>query len=207
MSMTTDKSGPDLGRYLYSIAVIADTHMNEEEYGSASPYECNRVANARTRWVINRIMTSTNPAEEFRDDLANANRVAEALLATLAVAGRGPVDVFVDTFADIDRGYFVRNGLVDRRYNPRLGSHVVKNLYGALNASAKPLTSGGSHDVTSARICTVEVDGDEVALVLPQQKVRVDRVPANRRDAGSGTARRIDLETGRVSRVRWRRVG
>jgi hypothetical protein len=50
-------------------------------------------------------MTSTNPAEEFRDDLANASRVAEALLATLAVAGRGPVDVFVDTFADIDRDY------------------------------------------------------------------------------------------------------
>ena len=73
-----------------------------------------------------------------------------------------------------------------------------------MNVSAKPLTSGGSHDVTSARICTVEVDGDVVALVLPQQNVRVDRVPANRRDAG--TARRIDLETGRVSRVRWRRV-
>src|SRR5262249_19168488 len=47
-------------------------------------------------------MTSTNPAEEFRDDLANANRVAEALLATLAVSGPGKVDVFVDTFADID---------------------------------------------------------------------------------------------------------
>ena len=148
-------------------------------------------------------MTSTNPAEEFRDDLANANRVAEALLATLAVGGRAPVD----TFADIDRGYFVRNGLVDRRYNPRLGSQVVRNLYGALNASAKPLTRAGSHDVTSSRICTAEVEGEVIALVLPQQKIRVDRVPANRRDASSGTARRIDLETGRVSRVRWRRVG
>lgn len=53
--MTTGHSGPDLGRYLFSIAVIADTHMNEEEYGSASPYECNQVANSRTRWVIHRI--------------------------------------------------------------------------------------------------------------------------------------------------------
>src|SRR5262245_55422544 len=143
-------------------------------------------------------MTSTNPAEEFRDDLANANRVAEALLAVLAVAARGQVDVFVDTFADIDRGYFVRNGLVDRRYNPRLGSHVVRNLYGALNASAKPVTRGGSHDVTSGRICTAEVEGEVMALVLPEQKIRVDRVPANRRDAISGKARRIDLETGRI---------
>jgi len=152
-------------------------------------------------------MTSTNPAEEFRDDLANANRVGEALLATLAVSGPGKVDVFVDTFADIDRGYFVRNGLVDRRYNPRLGSQVVRNLFGALNASAKPLTRGGLHDVTSARICTVEVGGETVALVLPQQKVRVDRVPVDGRDLNAGTARRIDLETGRIWRVRWRRTG
>jgi len=45
----------DLGRYLFSIAVIADTHMNEVEYGSSSPYECNRIANARTRYVIERL--------------------------------------------------------------------------------------------------------------------------------------------------------
>ena len=45
----------DLGRYLFSIAVVADTHMNEVEYGSASPYECNRIANARTRYVVERL--------------------------------------------------------------------------------------------------------------------------------------------------------
>ena len=115
--------------------------------------------------------------------------------------------MFVDTFADIDRGYFVRNGLVDRRYNPRLGSHVVKNLHSALNASGEPVKRGGSHEVTSARICTMKVGEDVVGLVLPEQKVRVDRVPAERGDAGTaGTARCTDLETGRVTRVRWRRV-
>ena len=41
-----------LGAYLFTIAVIADTHMNQEEYGSTSPYETNRVANARTRHVV-----------------------------------------------------------------------------------------------------------------------------------------------------------
>jgi predicted phosphodiesterase len=45
----------DLGRYLFSIVVVADTHMNEVEYGSSSPYECNRIANARTRYVIERL--------------------------------------------------------------------------------------------------------------------------------------------------------
>jgi 3',5'-cyclic AMP phosphodiesterase CpdA len=45
----------DLGRYLFSIAVVADTHMNEVEYGSSSPYEVNRIANARTRYVVERL--------------------------------------------------------------------------------------------------------------------------------------------------------
>ncbi len=155
-------------------------------------------------------MSSTNPAEDFRDDLANANRVAEALLAALARGAphRPPVDVFIDTFADIDRGYFVRNGLVDRRYNPRLAGHVVRNLYGALNEDSEPVTPGGLHDVTSARICTAARGGELVALVLPQRKVRVDRVPAGARDAGAGgTARCVDLGTGRITRVPWRRAG
>jgi hypothetical protein len=83
-------------------------------------------------------MASTNPAEAFADDRANANRVAEALTAALAAAspGRPEVDVFLDTFTDIDRGYFLRHGLVDRRFNLRLASHVVRHLHAALNEGA-----------------------------------------------------------------------
>jgi 3',5'-cyclic AMP phosphodiesterase CpdA len=167
-------------------------------------------ADLRFRATCHIRMTSTNPAEDFTDDLANANRVAEALLAALAQGApdRNLLDVFIDTFADIDRGYFVRNGLVDRRYNPRLGSHVVRNLYGALNAGGGPVRRGGVHEVPSARICTVELGGEVVALVLPQQKARVDRVPADGSAAGpGGTARCADLETGRITRTPWKRVG
>ncbi len=50
-------------------------------------------------------MVSDNPAEAFVDDLANANRVAEALVAARTLEH---VDVYVDSLIDIDRGYFAR---------------------------------------------------------------------------------------------------
>ena len=43
------------------------------------------------------------------------------VLATLDGARAHPeLDVFLDSFMDIDRGYFVRHGLIDRRGTPRL---------------------------------------------------------------------------------------
>jgi 3',5'-cyclic AMP phosphodiesterase CpdA len=41
-----------VGAHIHTFAVIADTHMNQSEDHSSSPYPCNRLANARTRHVI-----------------------------------------------------------------------------------------------------------------------------------------------------------
>ena len=46
---------------------------------------------------------------------------------------------FLDSFADIDRGYFMRTGVVDRRYNPRAGWRALRSLHGALDEIAGPL--------------------------------------------------------------------
>ena len=40
------------GKHLMTFAVIADTHMNQTEDYSSSPYPANALANARTRQVI-----------------------------------------------------------------------------------------------------------------------------------------------------------
>jgi predicted phosphodiesterase len=56
------------------------------------------------------------PDQDWRDDAAIAARVAEARAAALA---HPEVTVWLDTFLDVDRGYYVRNGLADRRMNPR----------------------------------------------------------------------------------------
>jgi len=43
------------------------------------------------------------------------------------------VKVFLDTFMDLDRGYFPRLKLYDRRLNPRKGGRAVRRLAGAIN--------------------------------------------------------------------------
>ena len=86
-------------------------------------------------------LATSNPAGEALDDTENANRIAEALAAAVT---QPEITVYVDTFADVDRGYFVRNGLVDRRYNPRLAHSVVRNMSALLNMSDGAYSTAGS---------------------------------------------------------------
>ena len=67
-----------------------------------------------------------DPAEYMGNNFRVANRVAESVVGAAATE----VDVFVDTFMDLDRGYYPRVGLYDRRLNPRIGSHVLAHLQG-----------------------------------------------------------------------------
>jgi len=50
------------------------------------------------------------------DDLDTARLAAESLLAASL---SGDVQYVFDTFMDVDRGYFPRNGFIDRMFNPR----------------------------------------------------------------------------------------
>jgi len=155
-------------------------------------------------------MASTNPAEVFTDDLANAGRVAESLAAAVAAAGAGTprVDVFLDTFSDIDRGYFVRNGLVDRRYNPRLAGHVVKHLYAALNEDPAPVAAGRRLEMADGHLCLMSRPSAMLALALPGPAFRLGPLPRPEACRGArGTARLIDLGTGAIESVGWRGAG
>ena len=42
----------DLGSRLFTFAVITDTHLNQGEDDCNSPFEVNRLANARMRYVV-----------------------------------------------------------------------------------------------------------------------------------------------------------
>lgn len=83
--------------------------------------------------------TGSSPAESYLDDHANSARFSEAFIAAV---GNTNVDVILDTFIDSDRGYFARTGLVDRRYNPKLGSHVIKHLMGLVSGSKWSIENG-----------------------------------------------------------------
>ena len=54
----------DSSRPLFSFAVVADTHINESEHGSTSPFETNQLANPRARRVFKEI-AAMDPAPQF----------------------------------------------------------------------------------------------------------------------------------------------
>ena len=74
-------------------------------------------------------MTKGAPGLQQTDDHWVASRLAEAVAAACA---HGDVHVYADTFADVDRGYYRRHGIVDRFYNPRPAFKVVRHLTAAL---------------------------------------------------------------------------
>lgn len=59
----------------------------------------------------------------FHDDDKMKSFIVEAYRASRQMAD---TTVFLDTFIDSDRGYYPRNGLLDRRYNPRPAFYAVK---------------------------------------------------------------------------------
>jgi len=106
---------------------------------------------------------SDTPAYEHRDDLAIANRIAEVVISTVIAK---EVEVFLDTFIDHDRGYFVRNGLIDRKNNPRLQYHVFKYLSSVLQQldDCKVVTN---EKHKGYKIVKLESASSELSIVLP----------------------------------------
>ncbi len=70
-------------------------------------------------------VAADNPATNVVDDAAILNGVVAFYLASLAYPG---LSMMLDTFMDIDRGYFVRHGLVDRRCNLRPAGLAVEAM-------------------------------------------------------------------------------
>ena len=139
--------------------------------------------------LINVKLSSDNPAEYLRDDNYVANMAAESVMAACVAPN---VTVFLDTFMDIDRGYFPRTGLYDRRYNPRLGSAVLGNLQEVLFGE-----TGVKHAGTRLGVDWVihefETERSLLSLVLPMRPSASADIPG---DLGKG--KRINLDTGMV---------
>jgi predicted phosphodiesterase len=133
--------------------------------------------------------TSHSSAEVFVDDADNANRFAETVVAGIGVEG---VAVILDTFDDIDRGYFVRTGLVDRRFNRKLGSRIIGNLFGLMNRERWTLESD-AEEQEAARILTLSsAAGESFLLVLSPP----EGLPLATALAGRSCNRAVDLDTG-----------
>lgn len=148
-------------------------------------------------------VAGSNPAEAAVDDHALARRVAAALVAALTQPG---LSGFVDTFADNDRGYFVRNGVVDRRFNPRPAYHVIRNLHGALNTGgAGPLHPLQSGTFAGGRFMMIGTDDIAHALILPEQDLSGISLPRPPQVTDeSGRVRISDLLSGKITTANYR---
>ena len=89
-------------------------------------------------------LASTNMAENILDDGRILANVVELFAVGLAFPR---LTTMVDTFMDIDRGYFVRHGLIDRRCNLQPAGLAVEALSAFL---------GGGSETWSLTKCTVD---------------------------------------------------
>ena len=118
------------------------------------------------RAMVNLKMPRLNEGTAFTDDNAIARVVLEALAASMAACD---VDVFLDTMADHDRGYYPRHGLVDGSYNPRPQYHGLCNLHRAVGAGSDvEVNIIKTEPVGEARAFEIRHPEFRCALVLPK---------------------------------------
>lgn len=112
-------------------------------------------------------IASNNPAANVRDDVAILSAVVELYVTALAFPR---VAMFVDPFMDIDRGYFVRHGLIDRRCNLRAAGCAVEALTAYLGGAAGrpvPFTLE-TQRTPDATTFTLKGGGLAALIVLPR---------------------------------------
>jgi hypothetical protein len=157
------------------------------------------VAQFQMRGVVHLNMPRRTEAIRFADDIEIARVVGEALIASLAVEN---IDVFLDTLVDHDRGYFPRNGLMDRRYNPRLAYHVFRHLFRAVSGDRDSLDISAIS--TDSGIPAFDVRSPEFrcVLVLPEGEPHsIELEFATVIEVGEDTLQSMDLLTGRMKDV------
>lgn len=83
-----------------------------------------------TESIVHLRLASENPAEAPRDSSFACARIARAMLGSWLLDGP---TLYCDTLTDHDRGYFPREGILDRLCNPRPAFSVIRNLHGFLD--------------------------------------------------------------------------
>lgn len=157
-----------------------------------------------TKASIHVRLATASPADISLDDHKHANRVAETIVAAETTTG---VRAFVDTFADVDRGYFVHSGVVDRRFNPRLGARVAGHLMAALNRTAEPLRAQSRTTNGSASVFRLSGDSVTYDLILPDRPLSIADGIDLKVAADGEEVELVDLETGETTLLRCAKPG
>jgi hypothetical protein len=111
-------------------------------------------------------IAANNPATNVRDDDAILRAAVELFACALAFP---KVTMLFDPFMDLDRGYFVRHGLIDRRCNSRAAGLAVEALSAYLSGAQsadRPYTLNASVAGTT-RVLELSRLGVLARIVLP----------------------------------------
>lgn len=119
---------------------------------------------ADLRAIVHVRLAGSNPAQAMLDDADTARRVTDAALAAWCIGDR--ISVFFDTFADHDRGYFPRHGLVDRSCDPRPAGLVLKRLVDMLSSADSRCVAGAADGI--ARV--TRTSSRQIVVLLPHAK-------------------------------------
>ncbi|MGI9319564.1 MAG: metallophosphoesterase family protein [bacterium] len=109
-------------------------------------------------------LTADNPAEYQNNNGLICQRLTEAMVIAWA---SGPIPVYCDSFTDTDRGYFPRSGVLDRRYNPKPGFHIVKNLHALIQQLGAAKSVDKRTIGSSGRVIVIRANKGALALLLP----------------------------------------
>jgi hypothetical protein len=129
-----------------------------------------------------------------------AHLAAISLVAARAVKG---TVVFFDTFVDHDRGYYPRHGLLDRRYNPRIGLHVLSHLQDVLQVLGQIDYARTIASPPGVGAVAVQAGDCRVALVMPENpgtplELGIAEIAVGDRDR----AQWLDLASGKKVKVK-----
>jgi 3',5'-cyclic AMP phosphodiesterase CpdA len=146
-------------------------------------------------------LAADSPSVAIESELAIANRVGESAIAALVLP---QVGVVLDTLADVDRGYFPRTGLIDRRHNPRMAGRVCRHLHAMFDTTSFVAKAGRAFDEREGRVLALEGADEDWYAMLPAAERMVVTLPRLRSGgASSGNGRRVDLVRGTIAGFDW----
>jgi len=106
----------------------------------------------------------SNPAQMDRSQQAAANRALRAFISSQC--GDHRPTIWLDTLTEVDRGYFPRLGLVDRRSNPCIAANVIDRLASQLSKNVRWMIKNRQKGPTGETVI-LAATGMEIAVHLP----------------------------------------
>jgi predicted phosphodiesterase len=116
-------------------------------------------------------LANDSPAVAENDEWSNAMRMLEGAVCSLYYKD---ATIFLDTFSDVDRGYFPRAGLVDRRFNPRLGSKLLRTFNGAILPVAADIKNLEWCECEEALVAILDGGARSLAVIMPHKEGAID---------------------------------